>query len=562
MTARLWVRKLLGLFLIVGLIVPMVTACGSSKKAADTTKPSEPAATPAQEKMVRITFANAPLIDPGVGSDEAGSAALANLYDTLVFPQDDGSVAPHLATSWKASDDGLTYTFAIKSGVRFHNGDELTAEDVVFSMQRMQTIGEGYGYLFTSSVASAKALDKNTVQFTLKKTFGPFVPSLVRLYILNKKQVMANIQKQGSYGDKGDYGKQWLLTHDAGSGPYMVKEMKQGEYLLAQKFPDYWAGFDKNNPDSFKIIGLTEPVTVRTMLSRKELEITDQYQPMENYQAFEKMSGVEVATLFTGNIMSLTLHNRKPPTDDIHFRKALAYAVDYDTIINKIFPGSRQSIGPVPFVLPGHNKNLFKFTHDLTKAQEELKQSKYYGQLDKYPVELDWIAETPDREKIALLIQAEAAKIGIKVNVVKVPWLSLVENVGKPESTPHAATIAVAPHYAEAGSVLESRFHSKSVGTWEQTEWLKNPEIDAMIDDAISTVNRDERLKKYEKVQEKIVELAPSIPLFDQPEKHAYQSAYLSWRSAENAKAGRAVNPVLGYVYYMRDVKVFPEKMK
>ncbi len=127
-----------------------------------------------------------------------------------------------MAETWDVSDDGLTYTFHLRQGVKFHNGDELTAEDVAFSAQRLFDIGEGFAYLLRTvdadgnviaGVKSVDALDDNTVQFTLAQPFGPFVPALVRLYIVNKDQVMENIDKtENMYAEMGDYGKKWLLT--------------------------------------------------------------------------------------------------------------------------------------------------------------------------------------------------------------------------------------------------------------------------------------------------------------------------------------------------------------
>ncbi|MBE9570966.1 MAG: ABC transporter substrate-binding protein [Proteobacteria bacterium] len=512
-------------------------------------------------KVIRHTNSWPCYIDPAVGSDYASSTAICNLYDSLVFPNPDGSVKPLLAKGWEISGDGLTYIFELVPGVKFHNGDELTADDVVFSLERIMTIGEGYGYLFTTSVEGAKALEKYKVQITLKKTTGPFLGLLVRLYILNENQVMANIQKEGLYGEFGDYGKGWLVTHDAGSGPYKVKEMKTEEYLLMEKFNDYWAGWEnKDAPQYVKEIGTTEPITVRTLISRGELEITDQWQTSENLAALAKLPNTEINTYFNGSTLCITLNTKKPPTDDIHFRKALAYCIDYDTIINRIWPGARQSLGPVDMDTPGHNPNLFQYKQDLTKAEEELKQSPYYEKLDQYPIELHWVSEVPDFEKIALMVQSNADKLGITVEVVKVPWLSVIDLMAQIETTPHAQTLFVAPHYAEAGSMLESRYHSRSCGTWEQGEWLQNPEIDAMIDDSITTVDQKERFEKYYVVQEKIVELSPSIFVLDQPEKSAYRTDYVYWPTADASAKGEQVNQVMGYCYYFRDFKVFPEK--
>lgn len=517
--------------------------------------------TPTNEEVKVIRHTNSwPLyLDPAVGSDYASSIALCNLYDSLVFPTPDGSVKPWLAKSWEISEDGLTYTFELVPGVKFHNGDEVTADDVVFSLERVMTIGEGYGYLFTANVEGAEVLEKYKVQFNLKKTFGPFLGALVRLYILDKNQVMANIQ-DGLYGEFGDYGKRWLVTHDAGSGPYQVKEMKTAEYLLMEKFNDYWAGWEnKDAPQYVKEIGTTEAITIRTLISRGELEITDQWQTSENLAAIDQIPNTEVSSLFEGSVLNIMLNTKKPPTDDIHFRKALAYCIDYQQIIEKIFPGSRPS-GSIASSTPGYNPDLKTYTLDLVKAEEHLKQSPYYENLDQYPFELYWVSEVPDEEKVALMIQANAAKLGIKVNIVKVPWLSLIDVLAKLETTPTGAIIFVSPHYAEAGSMLESRYHSRSTGTWEQGEWLQDPEIDAMIEDAIASIDQKERFQKYYAIQEKIAELSPTLWIMEQAVKQAYRSDYVIFPAEELVKQGKPANPVMGYNFYYRDFKVFPEK--
>lgn len=511
-------------------------------------------------KIVRFTEAWPTYIDPAIAADFSSSVSVANLYDTLVFPTYDGEVVPHLAESWEVSEDGLTYTFYLRKGVKFHNGEELKAEDVVFSMERLLTIGQGYSYIFKPIIEKVEALDDYTVRFQLKKPFGPFLYALVRLYILNKDEVLAHLEPTGEYGAMGDYGKKWLLTHDAGSGPYMVKEMRLEEHLHAVRFPEYWKPLDPDAPSEFKYIGTTETATVRTLLAKRELEISDFRQPAEFYEAVSKIEGVKVAKLFGGSTFFCMMHNRKPPTDDVHFRKALAYAIDYDAIANQIFPGARQAQGPVSFILPGHNPEVYQYKRDLEKAREELAKSRYADKLDAYPVDLVWCAEVPDEEKVALLIQANAAELGITVNVIKTPWMKIIEEVATPETTAHMYLIFVSPHYAEAGSMLQSKYHSSSCGTWEQTEWLQDPELDRMIEDAIATVDKEERFAKYRKIQEYIVDLCPSLFLIDQPENYAYQDYYIDWIAAERAERGEKVNPVMGYNHYMPDIRVYPEK--
>lgn len=516
---------------------------------------------PQAKRILRATFNWPDYIDPAVGSDYVASCSFVNLYDTLVIPSDDGSVKPHLAESWNVSEDGLKWTFRLRKGVRFHSGNELTAHDVVFSMDRLIKIGEGYGYLFAPYVEKTTAPDDYTVEFILRQPFGPFLSALVRLYVLDSKLVMEHLDKTvNTYGDMYDYGKQYLLAHDAGSGPYMVKDMKPEESLLAEKFDGYWLPFDKDNPEGFKFIGNWEPVTVRTLMARRELEISDMTQPEENLETMDKMPGIDIASFEAGSVVNLMLHTRKPPTDDIHFRKALAYAFDYGAATSQIIPGAKKAVGPVSSILPGADPNLPQYERNMEKAKEELGLSKYAKELDKYEVVLQY-PPAPMQERLALLFQANAAELGIKVKVENTPWLTLVQNVAKPDSTPNVAVIEVSPHYAEAGSMLESRYHSKSTGTWEQTEWLKLPEVDKAIEDALATVDTKARLAKYQEIQRRIVDLCPTIWVFDKPEKHAYQSAYVEWPAAQAAASGGKVNPVMGYLFYMRNIKVYPDKV-
>jgi len=526
-----------------------LSGCGSSKTEGNAQAPVP------NEKIIRSTASDTPNIDPGVGNDFASSTALLNLYDTLIFPNPDGSIKPLLATDWEASSDGLTYTFNLRQDVKFHNGDELTADDIVFSMNRMLTMGEGFSYLYTDVVEEAKALDKYKVEFKLKKTFGPFLATLVRLYVVNGDQVLAN-KADGSYGDMGDYGKSWLATNDAGSGPFMVKELKKQEHLAAIKFPEYWGGWDKDAPDAIQIVGTTESATVRTMMSNNQLEITDQWQTEEALKALGQMPGVAVDASFSGTILNIMLNTQKAPTDDVHFRKALAYVFDYQTVVDKLFPGSIKAKGPVPFNLPGFNDQLPQYERNLEMAKAELAKSKYADQLDNYPVELAWISEVPDEEKIAMLFQANAGDLGITVNIQKTPWLSFVDQVATKEKTPNASTVFVAPSYNEAGSTLFSRYHSKSNGTWEQAEWLMDKGIDQAIDAAIGTVDASDRMEKYKEIQKTIVDLCPTIWVFDQAEKRAFREDLIIWPGHELVEEGKSISAVMGYNFYYHDYKV------
>lgn len=294
-------NKVFSLLIFLTLLLSLV-GCGTgnlSQTGGETptnTSQSSPASN--LDSIVRITQDWPTYIDPGVGSDFSDTIALVNLYDSLVFPKHDGTVVPHLSTSWEASDDGKEFVFKLREDVTFHNGNPFTASDVVFTANRLNTIGEGYAYLYKGVIEKVEAVDDYTVKFVLYEPFGPFVQSLVRMYILDEETVMENTDTNDkSYGEFGDYGKKWLQTNDAGSGPYMVKEVKMEEYVLGEQYPDYWGGWDENSPKYFQENGAVEPVSVRTAMSNRELEITDEIQPEENYKTMDSYEGVDLAKI-------------------------------------------------------------------------------------------------------------------------------------------------------------------------------------------------------------------------------------------------------------------------
>jgi peptide/nickel transport system substrate-binding protein len=555
-------KKLAVLVTLIVIATMVMSACGPEAtplpsaeepaEAAPTTEEAAPTSPPAaEERLLRVTFSWPLYADPAVGSDYASSTALVNLYDTLIFPNAEAGLDPWLAETWDVSDDGLTYTFNLRKGVKFHDGSELLASDVVYSYNRLKTIGEGYAYL-VSGITSVEAPDDYTVVFTLEQPSGLFAPSLVRLYILNEDQVRANTKAEGAYGAEGDYGKEWLLTHDAGSGPYTIIEFPLEEYCMLGKFEDWWAAdkFVANAPDRAKFIGTTEGATVRSMMSTGELEISDQWQTVEAYQALEAIEGVRIQSSSSITSFYYMIHTRRAPTDDIHCRKAMAYAFDYGAAVALEWPGTPVMDGAVPASLGGHDPDVMTYERDLDKAREELAQCQYADALDDYPIEVHWISEVPHEEKFALLFQANMAELGMTVEVVQTPWLSVVEETAMEESSPHIITVYVSAALPEAGLMIKDRYHSSTAATWQQNEWLLDPELDAAIDDALATADQTERFAKYAALEARIMELSPSLFLYDQLEQHAVVD-YVDWNPDE-------LSPLMGYWFWLPAIGVNP----
>lgn len=482
--------------------------------------------------------------DPAIGSFFQVMTIHINLYDPLVHPALPYGVEPHVAESWEISEDYLTYTFHIRKGIKFHDGSELTAEDVAFSMDRMIALGQGLSYQYSPYIERSTVLDDYTVQFKLKKRIGPFLDTLIRFFIINKDLTMAHI-KSGAYGDYGDYGQSWLVDHDAGSGAYKTNKSLTEEGILMERFEDYWGEMSSGAPEEIWFGLPTEPVALKMALARGNLDMSNPWQSQETFEALDDIQGVDMVYESCGNGLYLMMHCRKPPTDDIHFRKAIAWAFDYDEFC-KLCPGYIQMVGPIPRDIPGHI-DVFQYHQDLEKAIEELKQSKYYGNLDEYPVEFHYFVEDPQDEKIGLLFLASMADIGIPVTLVKKTVIHICGDMSKMETSANIYPMTVPALYAEAGNLFESRYHSSSASSAYQNEWLLNETIDAMIEDAQATINRTERYEKWGELQEIIVDMCPSIFCAD----FALPSAYQTYLSSPLLR-GEPIYPILGYNFEIR----------
>lgn len=522
-------------------------AAGEEEAGGEEEAAGEEEAEAAGARQLRIAHAYPIRVDPAIGADFASNTSLTNIYDTLVAPDPEGAPQPWLAESWEVSDDSLTYTFTLRDDITFHDGSPVEASDVVFSFDRMMTIGQGNAYLYEGRVESVEAVDERTVEFTIAEPYALFLHTLYRGYIQNEEVVMANAEAEGDYGEFGDYGTTWLQTNDAGSGPYTVAEFQQEEFLLLEKHEDWWDAeqFVDNAPDEVRIIPGPEPATLRTLMANDELEMSDQWQSADTFQAVDEIDGVDIATFDAVTMLYLYLNTSKPPLDDVHVRRAIAYAFDYDTAAELDWPGTPGSSGPVPKGVAGFNSDLELFTQDLDRARAELEESDYVGELDQYTLEFHWVTEVPDEEKIALLFQSNLQEIGLNVEVTGTPWLTMTELFTTAETSPDIVPIYVNADLPEAGATLFQRYHSSTTGTFFQGEWLLDDTYDGMIEEALATLDRDERFDQYAELQEYLMDLSPTIFAYDQLQKHAYQD-YIDWYAGE----GEVVYNVMGWNQY------------
>jgi peptide/nickel transport system substrate-binding protein len=465
----------------------------------------------AQQRVLRHDESAPGRLDPSKAQDYAASVLLMNAYDTLVEAKPGGGVMPGLAQGWTISDDGKAYTFALRPNVKFHHGGTLTAEDVVFTLERTLILNAGYARLFKGVTAAAP--EPHKVTFTLPEPNSSFLAALVRLPVIQKSVVMQNIKPGGPYGERGDFAEGFLSQNDAGSGAYRVTEHNPQEGSTLTIFSDYFGEFAKNPPEVVRIRYGVESATLRTLMSRREFEITSQWIPVEIKRALAGMQGMSVVSEGGTGYFILPINTRRPPTDDVNVRRAIAKAIDYDALMSLLAvtpaqPGALPMYGSIPSALLGFDKTLPENKRDLAGARADLAKSKYGA--NPPPLELIWVSDVPLEEKIGLLIQQNLSEVGITASLVKVPWTLLTQQVTKAETTPNITQRFASAPYPDPDALI-SQNESRYMGTTLKMDWFEDAEIDRLTSSARLTTDEAKRRELYVQAQKRLIDQRPSI---------------------------------------------------
>ena len=466
------------------------------------------------ETVLRIDEVAVGELDPMKAKDVADSILLYNVYDTLVFPALDGSgsgIKPHLAE--KIDIDGTTYTITLRDGVKFHSGNVLDADDVVFSFNRMTALGQGFSYLFKGWVKDVVAKDKRTAVVTLTRPYAPFYSALLRLGIMDKDDVLAH-KEAGDFGEFGDYGQAYVHSNGAGTGAYSVESHNPQQLTVMRKFKDYFLGHAAKAPDVARQRYSLKDPTILTLMSRGEQDIANQWIGPETMRSLVELK--DVTMLKEPGIAQyfIKLNTTKPPLDDVHCRRALSYALDFESIysqrrITDEFVGAKPAKGPLLETMMGYDPTMPDFARDMTKAKAELAQCKY--QPGDHKIEITWIAEVSWEERMALLMQQNWGELGFKSDVVRVPWVLFTERVTKPETTPHIGQLNFNARTPDPDAYLYNVYHSSTHGQYAAMEYFKDDEVDRLLDLGRTTTDQAKRKEIYQQVIHRIVDLRPSI---------------------------------------------------
>jgi peptide/nickel transport system substrate-binding protein len=454
--------------------------------------------------------------DPAKFSDNIDSIIMFNTYDALVDEgKNGGGLVPLLASGWEYAN-ATTLNITLKEGIKFHSGNTLDADDVVYSFNRLMNMGQGFSFLF-GTVDSVSALDSKTVQFTTKEPFAPLVASLMRLAIVDKDDVEAKTV-DGNYGDNGDYGEAYLLTTSAGTGAYKITEHDPNVKTVLTKNSNYFQGHNGKAPDEVIIKYSVEAATIKTLLMRGEHEISSMWLPNEVLAALEKEESVDLVKINRPGSWYNKLNNRRAPFDDVHCRRAIQLAYDYDAlyqsfaITDNMVAGQKSSGALISGVL-GYDPNKAPIERDIEKAKEELAKCKYNPA--DYTLDLAWIAEVPYEEPWALQLQANAMELGFNATVTGLPWAKFTEQVASWENTPHATVVSVLANVPDPDALMFAQWHSSRGGTWMSAEWVNDPELDALLEQGRTETNEAERIKIYQAANQVMIDNAITLFITD-----------------------------------------------
>ena len=455
--------------------------------------------------------------DPAKFSDNIDSIIMFNTYDALVDELKNGAgLAPHLASGWEYAD-ATTLNVTLKDGIKFHSGNILDADDVVYSFNRLMDMGQGFSFLF-GTVESVTALDSKTVQIKTSEPFAPLIASLMRLAIVDKDDVQANTTVDGNYGDNGDYGEAYLLTTSAGTGAYKITQHDPNVKTVLTKNNDYFLDHNAKAPDEVIIKYSVEAATIKTLLMRGEHEISSMWLPNEVLAALEKEDSVDLVKINRPGSWYNKLNNRRAPLDDVHCRRALQLAYDYDAlylsfaITEDMVAGQKSSGALIPGVL-GYDPNKAPIERDIDKAKAELAKCKYNP--SDYTLDLAWIAEVPYEEPWSLQLQANAIELGFDATVTGLPWAKFTEQVANWENTPHATVVSVLANVPDPDALMFAQWHSSRGGTWMSAEWAQDAELDALLEKGRTETNADERIKIYQAANQLMIDNAITLFITD-----------------------------------------------
>lgn len=441
--------------------------------------------------------------DPIAFDDNASIWASELVFDTLVTSSADGKkVEPSLAESWEVDDAGTTYTFHLRDGVKFTNGDPVTADDVVWSLQRAFDPEAPMAFVSDPS-ATVAATDDSTVTVTTGKVFAPML-SVLALFS------NAIIPK-----DFGGMTQEEFATTPIGSGPFMVTSWDRGQQAVLSKNPDYWK---KGLPylDSVTLSVVPDDNTRQLQLQGGQAQI-DEFPASSSLDTLKTLPGVKVDLFPSSRTWWMTLNNLEAPFDDIHVRKAINHAIDKKAILKAVFYGNGTIANSfLTDASWAHDDSLEGLDYDMKAAADEMAQSSVP---DGFATTLLVQSGSSDQAAMAQIVQKSLAEIGIDAEIQNLDNASVNEALD--DSNFDMAFTDFTSDIIDPSQMARRADGRPDVSSATYSHWV-DPEVGPLLDQAKLTLDQGERTELYTKVQELVNEGAPYVTLFYIPVAYAY----------------------------------------
>ena len=448
--------------------------------------------TPAGEKVVlTIGLQSDPSsLDPHMATDAAAIRRTENMYNTLLtYTLVYGEVAPSLAHSFEVSEDNLVYTLFLEEGVLFHSGREMTAEDVVFSINRIRE--EGVRAAHFDQVADIVAVDSHTVELILSEPFAPLLTYLAH---------PANVIVDREVVEEND----GLANVGGGTGPFKLYNWEVGTSLTLDAFDDYWEGRPELDRVVFRTI--VDATARATALRNNEIQMIIDVTDIE-LSVLEDAEGIVVETV-TGTFWEyMGMNCERPYLDDVRVRQAIAHAIDRDAI-NEVVKMGNATVLTTANIPPTHemyaNLNVFP-ARDVERALQLMEEA---GLSDGIELEMIVGSDWQYQVDAGQMISQQLADIGIDVTISALESGIFFDMLGDGDFD---LTIVGWTGFVDADEFFFNIFHSE--GRFNQQNFV-SPELDELLLAGRSTMSSEERFEIYKDVQYILATEAPMAFLY------------------------------------------------
>ena len=508
-------KKVVALLLCLVMVATLFGACGNNANSNKT--PSQTAGGEGQSGTEQkeagtdadIIVAAASLgstMNPMDNTDAISSAFQYATYERLIkygtktenglTVTDPTSFQPSLAEKWDISDDKLTYTFYLNKNAKFANGDAVTAEDVIWSLEYARDNVNSAFVFSKTNIKEMEAVDEHTVKFTLS-AHSNMIMQILEMYtcaIMNKSQVEEN----GGYD--------WLKTNTAGSGPYEVTKYDTATEVVLTRRNDYWGEAPKNHSITYKKVA--EESNRQLMLEKGDVDMALDIGE-KNLEALDAKDGITVQTNSLPKMMYLAMSCTIAPFDNVKVRQAIAYALPYDSMVKDVMYNRASLIDSscIPSVMACQAPGTGHIKQDLEKAKALLAEA---GYPDGFTTELLIGSGFQDWQDCAVLVQDALKQIGITVTIKNVERAQFLEQIAKKE-TPFFINRVLAyvndPGYL-TGMILQSK------GNFNYYNY-NSAEFDDLYAKAESTTDAAERADYYKQIQELVQNDVPIVPTYE-----------------------------------------------